>query len=150
MFKDKVEFRHKTHWREHPELGENIHLRCATCHMWLTFDKHISVDENTCLICHFKSVPVDEITSQCVKCHTEISATETHKEYLADGMVCFDCHENIKTTDAPVLRQMCYFCHADQEKLDKINDRELLHRKHIPENKADCISCHELIEHGKE
>ncbi len=150
MFKDKVEFHHKTHWQEHPELGKNISLRCATCHMWLTFDKHVAVDENTCFICHFKTVPVEMITEQCTKCHTGISETETHREYMAEGMHCADCHDTIKTTDAPVLKQMCYFCHADQDKLNKIDDRELLHQKHIPDNNADCISCHELIAHGKE
>ncbi|MDO8663113.1 MAG: NapC/NirT family cytochrome c [Candidatus Omnitrophota bacterium] len=151
MFKGKVKFQHATHWRDFDELGKGVHLRCATCHKWLTYDKHLAVDENTCLICHFKNVSVEQISKQCSTCHTEIKDRADHKEFLQDGTAsCADCHTTIKTTNAPVLKQMCYFCHADKEKLDKIKDRELLHRRHITEKKAECINCHELIQHGKE
>jgi nitrate/TMAO reductase-like tetraheme cytochrome c subunit len=150
MFKNKVEFRHSTHWREFADLGESVQLRCATCHMWLTFDKHIAVDENTCLICHFKNVPVKQLTTQCLTCHTDLKKDSEHQQYMQEGLVCTECHTTIKTTDAPVLKQMCYFCHADKEKIEKVKDRELLHKRHISKNKADCINCHELIKHGKE
>jgi len=150
MFKDKVSFTHKTHWRDFDELGKGVHLRCTTCHMWLTFDKHIDVDENTCLVCHFKNVSVEKITHQCLTCHTEISQNDEHKEYVEEGMHCADCHTTIKTTNAPVLEQMCYFCHADPEKLAKIGDRDLMHQSHVTKNNADCINCHEFIKHGKE
>lgn len=157
MFKGKVEFRHATHWRDFDELGKGVHLRCTTCHMWLTFDKHIAVDENTCLICHFKNVPVEKITEQCLACHTEVEHEGEHKDYIEQGLHCNECHTTIKTTNAPVFKQMCYFCHADPEKIDRVkNDaekaknRELLHTHHITQNNADCMNCHELIEHGKE
>lgn len=150
MFKDKVNFKHQTHWKDFDELGKGVHLRCATCHMWLTYDKHLAVDENTCLICHFKNVSVEEISKQCRSCHTEVEKITYHKDYLQDGAACTECHTTIKTTNAPVLKQMCYFCHSDKEKLDKIKDRELLHKRHITQNNADCINCHELIQHGKE
>lgn len=150
MFKDKVRFQHATHWRDFDELGKGVHLRCATCHMWLTYDKHVSVDEDTCLICHFKNVPVEQISKQCLNCHTEVENTADHKEYAQAGTACTECHTTIKTSNAPVLKQMCYFCHADPEKLDKIKDRELLHKRHITQNNADCINCHEMIKHGKE
>ncbi|MDP1854046.1 MAG: NapC/NirT family cytochrome c [Candidatus Omnitrophota bacterium] len=156
MFKDKVSFNHATHWRDFDEMGKGVHLRCTTCHSWLTYDKHISVDENTCFICHFKNVPVEKITEQCQSCHTEVERIAGHKEYLAEGMHCAECHATIKTTNAPVLQQMCYFCHADSEKIhkadeaNKVKNREFLHQRHITQNNADCINCHELIKHGKE
>jgi len=150
MFKDKVEFTHARHWEHFPDLGKDIELRCASCHTWLTYDKHMEVDENTCLICHFKNVPVAKITQQCLNCHTEVSQLDEHPQYIKDGVHCQECHLTIKTTNAPVLKQMCYFCHADKKKLEKAGDRELMHQAHIPENSADCMNCHELIKHGKE
>jgi len=150
MFKDKVKFSHQTHFVDHDELAPGVQLKCTSCHTWKTYDQHMAVDENNCLICHFKSVPVSKITSQCLSCHTEVRQTEGHKEYMQNGVHCADCHTNIKTTDAPVLKQMCYFCHADNKKINKANDRELMHKSHIPKNSADCMNCHELIEQGKE
>lgn len=150
MFKDKVRFRHQTHWKDFDELGKEVYLRCTTCHMWLTYDKHISVDQDTCFICHFKNVSVDEISKQCTSCHTETAKIPEHSEYAAQGMKCNECHTTIKTTNAPVIKQMCYFCHADKNKLDKAGDRELMHTRHIPQNNAKCINCHQMIKHGKD
>ncbi len=150
MFKGKVKFEHATHWKDFDEMGQGVHLRCATCHRWLTYDKHLAVDENACLICHFKNVSVEQIYTQCLSCHTEIKNKAEHNEFLQDGASCTDCHTTIKTTNAPILKQMCYFCHADKDKLDKAKDRELLHKRHITQNKANCTDCHELIQHGKE
>ncbi len=156
IIKGKVEYRHASHWRDFDELGKGVHLRCTTCHSWLTYDKHISVDENTCFICHFKNVPVEEISTQCRKCHTEAEKLTSHKDYLEGGTACTECHTTIKTTNAPILKQMCYFCHADSDKINKADEanksknREFLHQRHITQNNADCINCHELIQHGKE
>ncbi len=144
-FGNTIEFAHAVHL-ESP--GKDMRLRCTNCHSQSTYEEHIKVDTNTCFLCHFKNVGEDELSKQCLNCHKKIKAVGSHKEYIEEGMSCSQCHEEVKSGNAEVRRQVCYFCHEDRGTIDKIGDRALLHKAHIYENKVDCISCHDFIKHN--
>lgn len=146
LFKNKVEFDHSRHFAD---LRAGIKLRCTTCHAQLTTDTHIEVNKSACYICHFKNIPAESLIPECLKCHKDIPETGAHKEYLASGSICIDCHNDVKKGDGNVTKQACLFCHGEKEKIARIKEKEVLHRAHIYENKhkVECISCHNFIEH---
>lgn len=137
------------HGRHFVNLKGNIQLRCTSCHMQLTSDKHIAIEKSVCFTCHFKDLSAEQLAKQCLRCHTGIKEEKAHKkEYLASGAKCADCHSEPKKGNAQVNRQACYFCHAEKEKIEKIKDYALMHKAHIERNKVDCGSCHGIIEHN--
>ena len=140
-----MEFEHEKHFGK---LKAEIELKCTNCHNQITNDAHIAIDKNACYICHFKNIKQEDLVLQCLKCHGKIKETASHKEYLASGSSCLDCHSDAKKGEGGVREQTCYFCHSDKEKIEKIKDFKLLHEKHIQENKVDCISCHDIIGHN--
>lgn len=145
IFKGKVNFNHSSHFTD---SKAGIKLKCTSCHMQLTSDKHIAVEESTCFICHFKNLAPEKSENECLKCHAVIKDDSGHQQYLASGSKCLDCHDQAKKGDGATHKQNCYFCHSDKKIFEKIKDYSFMHKVHIQENKIDCISCHDIIEHN--
>lgn len=144
LFRGKVTFTHAQHFKN---LKSNIELRCTNCHTQLMNDQHMTVEDNQCFICHFKNTPPEKLVEECLKCHANIKDADSHKEYLAAGSPCIECHSDAKKGEGGIRKEMCYFCHQDKEQIKKIKEPQLMHKIHVKENKVDCISCHDIIEH---
>lgn len=144
LFRKRVAFTHDRHFKK---LKSNIELRCANCHTQLMNDQHMTVEDNQCFICHFKNVSPQKIAGECLKCHVKIKEDAAHKEHLASGAKCTECHNDMIKGEGKIRKEMCYFCHQDKDQINKIKDAHLMHKTHVKENKVDCINCHDIIEH---
>jgi len=144
LFRAKIPFTHAQHFKK---LKTDIELRCTNCHTQLMNDQHMTVEDNQCFICHFKNAAAQDLPQECLKCHSRIKNTDTHKEYSASGSECLDCHSDMVKGEGKIRKEMCYFCHQDKEQIKKIKDAHLMHKIHVKENKVDCINCHDIIEH---
>ncbi len=144
LFRKKVAFTHAQHFKM---LKTNIELRCTNCHTQLMNDQHMTVEDNQCFICHFKNSSPAKLAGECLKCHSKIKENATHKEALASGSKCTECHNEVVKGEGKVRKEMCYFCHQDRDQIKKVKDSHLMHNIHVKKNKVDCINCHDIIEH---
>ncbi|MCB9357898.1 MAG: NapC/NirT family cytochrome c [Calditrichaeota bacterium] len=150
-----VTFDHKPHL-ENVRRGRQ--LRCTSCHANIVQGEHISVNESTCFLCHFKPDSVGTMTelSRCTHCHnppTGTMAADTsfdHTEMLARGTDCSSCHASEIAGDGYVPRERCNSCHARQDHIERYDDHLFVHQMHVTDHKVECTACHIQIRHGKE
>ncbi len=154
-YKNNVFFDHSKHL-EKALRGEK--LRCTSCHNQIVqYDDdsqgHMSVNDKSCFICHFKDAGVGEAITGCNSCHgmpeKEVEHAGfmfNHKPYLELNVECKQCHTNIVKGDGAVPESRCHSCHVERSRTDL--GREQVHNIHITENGIDCYKCHTDIEHG--
>jgi len=161
QLKGKIKFRmgilfdHTTHL-EKPLRGEK--LRCTSCHNQIVqYDNdtrgHMTVNDKSCFICHFKDAGKGEAITGCNSCHgipkKEVSHggfVFNHKPYLKLKVKCKQCHIDIVKGNGSVPKSKCYSCHVERSRNDI--SREELHRIHVTINGVNCYKCHSDIEHG--
>ncbi len=149
-----VKFDHKPHI-EQPRRGRQ--LRCTSCHSNIVQGEHITVNESTCFMCHFKpdSVGIPTSLSTCTNCHnppTGVMAADTsfdHTEMLARKADCSSCHASEVAGDGYVPRERCNSCHAQQQHIERYSEHEFVHQMHVTDHKVECTACHIEIRHGK-
>lgn len=134
------------------------HLRCTSCHNQIVqyddeVQQHMTVNDKSCFVCHFKDAGAGEAITGCDACHgmpkTEVEHAGfvfNHEPYLKLGVECKQCHTNIVRGDGSVPAAKCYTCHV--ERSSKEHSREELHNIHVTTNGIDCYKCHTDIEHG--
>jgi nitrate/TMAO reductase-like tetraheme cytochrome c subunit len=150
-----VLFDHKPHLEQ---VRRDRQLRCTSCHAQIVQGEHISVNETTCFLCHFKpdaSGKWSELAT-CTNCHNPpkgVAASDTsfdHTEMLARNANCSSCHAAEVAGDGFVPKERCNSCHAKVDHIEKYEDREFVHQMHVTEHKVECTQCHVVIRHGKE
>lgn len=150
-----VMFDHKPHL-ENVRRGRQ--LRCTSCHANIVQGEHISVNESTCFLCHFKPDSLGQVTAlaTCTICHnppTGPAAADTsydHTEMLARKIDCSSCHVSEIAGDGFVPRERCNSCHAQVAHIERYDDHEFVHQMHVTDRKVECTACHIQIRHGKE
>jgi nitrate/TMAO reductase-like tetraheme cytochrome c subunit len=150
-----VLFDHKPHLEQE---RRDRHLRCTSCHAQIVQGEHISVNETTCFLCHFKPDAAGKWSelATCTNCHnppTGVAAADTsfdHSEMLARNANCSSCHAAEVAGDGFVPKERCNFCHAKVDHIEKYEDREFVHQMHVTDHKVECTQCHVVIRHGKE
>lgn len=173
-YTDKIRFKHRPHF-EKPIEGQEI--RCDSCHVKRSLDKHFETPKETCFLCHFKlGKPIDakaqpvklklnEGRNKCSLCHTvptkslqrqlEVGADPnkipiTHQTMEQSKVSCESCHFEIIKGTGDVRPEGCLSCHNQTaELLTKVNEKKLMHEKHVGPQRADCFDCHTTIEHKK-
>jgi Cytochrome c7 and related cytochrome c/Class III cytochrome C family len=156
QYRGNISFDHAVHL-EKPLRGEK--LRCTSCHNQIVqYDEavttgHMSVNDMSCFICHFKDAGQGEAITGCDACHgmpkktvEHAGFTFDHEPYLKLNVECKQCHTRIVKGDGAVPESKCYSCHV--ERLREEHSREELHSIHVTTNGIDCFRCHSEIEHG--
>ena len=154
-FKDNIFFKHSMHLDKVLRSGK---LHCTSCHNQRNQEHgeamtHMSVNDQTCFVCHFKDAGEGEAITGCYACHgnpkTEVEHagfTFNHTPYLELNVECKQCHVKIVKGNADVDRDKCFSCHVERERNDFSNAE--LHDIHVTNNGIDCQKCHDKIEHG--
>jgi nitrate/TMAO reductase-like tetraheme cytochrome c subunit len=150
-----VKFDHKPHIEQ---VRRGRQLRCTSCHSNIVQGEHISVNESTCFLCHFKpdTTGVYTALATCTNCHnppTGAMAADTsfdHTEMLARKASCSDCHASEVAGDGFVPRERCNSCHAQVAHIERYDEHEFVHQMHVTDHKVECTACHIQIRHGKE
>ncbi len=150
MFK-KVNFDHTPHL---VEMRRGKKLRCTSCHSQIVQGEHMTVTENSCIICHFKLDEQGNNKARCTICHdppTTVAGQEPpkfdHMEVIRRQIDCVKCHGTMVVGDGAVPRERCYSCHWDRERLNQYDSTALMHSKHITEHKIECNQCHLSMQH---
>lgn len=148
--KRNIHFDHTPHLTE---IRGGIKLSCTSCHSQIVIGTHISVTNDTCFLCHFKSKE-DKEQQNCLLCHTAPEKPIIKGEFVIDhnnfvkrGINCRSCHIDVIVGKGEVSKDKCFHCHNDIDKVEKFNNTELLHINHITIRKVECSRCHETIEH---
>lgn len=157
--KPLVRNHHKFDHRPHiTGMVRNKKLKCTTCHTQVEVGTHIGVSYQVCFVCHFKPTPTGELPKMaaCFTCHEppdkmiEFQDTrESHKDLVARGVSCNNCHSGIIEGTAPVSKLRCQGCHAARENLDKLNDPATIHKVHVTGKGVYCLRCHNEIVHER-
>ena len=150
-----IKFDHTPHLTQE---RKGMQLRCVSCHSQIVQGKHIVVTVDTCFLCHFKGVKHgrdDQTLGTCKGCHDApkkqvILATGVfeHKDYLARGVLCENCHADTVRGDGAVSRQVCWNCHNQTSQITRFDETAFLHTSHVTNHKVECSGCHEQIEHN--
>jgi nitrate/TMAO reductase-like tetraheme cytochrome c subunit len=145
----KVVFDHKVHLGD---LRRGKQLRCTSCHSQIVQGAHITVTEDTCFICHFKTSEHYPQIASCAHCHVreDLSTDKVrfnHTVVYEKGFSCDKCHSQIILGDGAVPRENCYRCHFEPERLEKYGDTDRMHATHISAHKIECDQCHLEIQH---
>lgn len=153
-YKKGINFDHAPHLNN---LRRGKTLRCTSCHSQIVQGSHISVTENTCFLCHFKSSADSRPINDCLNCHTPPVANKQadkpeliaydHTMVLSRKIDCRKCHGDMEVGDGTVPKLRCSNCHADQEKIKHYSDGDLMHKNHITDHKIECEQCHTEIQH---
>ncbi|GBD93089.1 class III cytochrome C family protein [bacterium BMS3Abin05] len=149
-YKENIKFDHTLHVNR---LARNIKLHCSSCHNFSTNQSHLSVNDQTCFLCHFQGVAKGQAFPGCPSCHgtpKKIIRHEgfvfDHRTYVKAGITCNECHVNVAEGDGHVKKQTCRKCHI--ERTAQFNDPAFIHQKHVTENQIECLVCHTPIRHG--
>ncbi|MCM2271985.1 MAG: hypothetical protein NDJ18_05460 [candidate division Zixibacteria bacterium] len=155
-YRKGIMFDHQAHLSK-PLRGED--LRCTSCHNQIVqFDEevtptHMTVNDRSCFVCHFKDAGQGEAVTGCDACHGMPKTivehggfTFDHEPYLKAGVDCKQCHTQIVKGDGAVPEGKCYACHVERSRKD--HSREELHQVHVTTNGIDCFQCHSDIKHG--
>ncbi|HDL53555.1 MAG TPA: hypothetical protein ENH32_06230 [Proteobacteria bacterium] len=152
FFREDILFDHRPHLGQ---LRRGKILRCATCHSQIVMGNHVTVDENTCFICHFKDRDKSKATARCRLCHgTTPERTRSmdknfdHTDYTARGVRCTMCHPAIIRGNGEVSEDRCVGCHKKRMKINLSQPEGLLHRKHVTDHNIRCEDCHDPIKHS--
>lgn len=155
-YRQGIMFDHQAHLSK-PLRGED--LRCTSCHNQIVqFDEevtptHMTVNDRSCFVCHFKDAGQGEAITGCDACHGMPKTTVQHggfafdhAPYLKAGVECKQCHTQIVKGDGSVPEGKCYACHVERSRNE--HSREELHQIHVTTNGIDCFQCHSDIKHG--
>lgn len=166
-----VPFTHKAHYdKEKWVKGHELH--CSTCHRRQSEQKHFDVSKESCFLCHFKNLELNEKRSKCSLCHEvpekplqkqfielkiEVKLEEkekpiTHKSLEEAKVPCASCHAELVHGSGDVKEKECLECHERGkalEALKKENKKEIMHKSHVATQAADCFECHTVIQHKK-
>ncbi len=158
LLNGKVSFREDILFDHRPHLGQLRRgkiLRCATCHSQIVMGNHVTVDENTCFICHFKDRDKSQSTARCRLCHgttqehtLSMNRNFDHTDYMARGVRCTRCHPDIIRGNGDVSEDRCIGCHKRRMKIDTLQPEMALHQKHVTDHNVKCEDCHDLIRHS--
>jgi nitrate/TMAO reductase-like tetraheme cytochrome c subunit len=160
VFKRGIIFDHVDHLTG---LTRGKKLKCTSCHSQIVVGNHISVTEETCFLCHFKNIDLnnpDSIPpelkkmSSCTNCHAPPKGdikidgqTFNHADFISKGVNCLKCHSEVVQGKGEVPQERCYNCHNKPEIFSKYNDDVFLHKTHVTEHKVECSLCHQEIKH---
>ncbi len=158
MIYKNVAFSHGKHLEE---LRRGMKLRCTTCHAQLVQGAHLTVHEINCFICHYyQAGPKGEeeciscAVGSCASCHVEPKGdikvkgwSFNHQKYIARGVVCERCHNNVVQGDAHVPEGKCVQCHNEPELLSTKYTSQFMHKNHVTDHKIECADCHTYIRH---
>lgn len=146
-----VIFDHQVHYGQ-PKRGITLH--CNSCHTQMFRDKHMSIEENVCFLCHFKGVPAGDLTAKCTICHTPPKKVVTwqgktfdHEDFLKQGIACTRCHFDITEGTGKVAPERCWQCHNVEEYIERTSDHDFMMGKHVTQRHIDCFACHEIVKH---
>ena len=130
-------------------------LRCATCHSQVAMGNHITVQVDTCFICHFRNKEDSPQTAECTLCHGTLEGSVAafgdrfdHSPYNERGVSCERCHEGIILGNGEVRHELCLGCHDRAVWQGGSEPVEVLHRRHVTDHVIKCRSCHEPIRHA--
>ncbi len=150
-FKGTIGFKHSEHMGE---LKRGHKLSCASCHSYIVQGEHMTVDDRTCNLCHFKGAEKGQSITGCDTCHGVPEKTVEHEgfsfnhvTYIKEGVTCDQCHVEVVRGDGSVSEERCYDCHA--ERYEEGMTSQKLHERHVNEKGVKCFSCHEEIKHGR-
>ena len=154
-FRKNIVFQHNVHFGT--ELrGEE--LRCTSCHNQIVqYDddvvQHMTVNDKSCFLCHFKDAGMGEAITGCNSCHgmpkkevEHAGFVFNHEPYLKLKVECKQCHTNVVKGDGSVPQSKCYTCHVERSR--EQYSREELHKIHVTTEGIDCYKCHSDIQHG--
>lgn len=151
-FAQNIRFDHTPHLQQ---LRRGKILRCTTCHARVAMGQHVTVVEDPCFICHFKSDGKEPATSDCLLCHNtgENSNDEQenrfdHRPLRVKGVPCTSCHQTVTRGNGKLKPESCRTCHEGPMVNVLDEPVELLHRVHVTDHKVGCTICHEPIEHS--
>ncbi|OGP66049.1 MAG: hypothetical protein A3K22_05025 [Deltaproteobacteria bacterium RBG_16_42_7] len=159
--KAAVPFTHKAHF-EKEKWVEGHELHCSTCHRQETEQKHFEVSKESCYLCHFKNLALNEKRATCSLCHEiptkslQKKAPEpgakliTHQTIEKDKVPCESCHIELVKGKGIIKDEKCLTCHGNTKELWKdAKDKKVMHMKHVAAQNASCFNCHEPMEHKK-
>lgn len=150
-----ISFKHNIHLEKELRGGK---LRCTSCHNQIVQyedenEGHMSVNNKSCFVCHFKDAGAGEAITGCNSCHgipeKEVEHAGfifNHKPYLELEVECKQCHVTVVKGDGAVPESKCHLCHVERFR-NEYSHAEL-HKFHVTDNGIDCYKCHSNIEHG--
>ncbi len=154
-YKENIFFKHSTHFDKVLRSGK---LHCTSCHNQMAQNEeetlsHMTVNDQTCFVCHFKDAGQGEAITGCYSCHgnpkNEVEHGGfmfNHEPYLELEVECKQCHTKIVEGNASVPKGKCYSCHVERLQNEFSNGE--LHDIHVTNTGIDCHKCHDPIEHG--
>ncbi|MDO9028324.1 MAG: cytochrome c3 family protein, partial [Candidatus Roizmanbacteria bacterium] len=154
-----IPFIHNTHF-DKEKLIEGQEMHCGTCHRHETEKKHLEVSKESCYLCHFKNIALNEKRSKCSLCH-EIPTKPfregepepgkiliTHQVLEERKVSCADCHLHIVKGKGEIKPEKCLDCHENEKVIMKeMENKKLMHNEHVAKQTASCFNCHEPIQH---
>lgn len=159
-FKRGIIFDHVNHLGT---LRRGKKLRCTSCHSQIVIGSHIAVTEETCFICHFKDVDLNNLDkldpqlrkmSSCNNCHEspkgdiEVDGIQfNHADFVSKGVNCLKCHNEVIQGIGEVPKKRCSNCHGEPEHIEKYDDDVFIHKNHVTDHKVECLQCHVEIKH---
>ncbi|OGF67392.1 MAG: hypothetical protein A2Y62_00970, partial [Candidatus Fischerbacteria bacterium RBG_13_37_8] len=150
-FYEVSKFNHKKHLQN---ILRGMQLNCVSCHQQIVQGTHITVEPETCVLCHFYRLPQTAPITGCPSCHTspknQISVGGiifNHEPYARLQVPCAQCHTRIIQGNGGVNKDKCSFCHI--ERSEEYEDVTKIHDVHVTRLNNDCFACHDTMKHGK-
>jgi len=149
-----IPFSHKLH-------AGTLSIDCRYCHIGPTRARHSTVPAlNVCMNCH-RVVRLDSPYVQKLVEHFESKQPVEwvrihelpdyvhfpHKQHLAKGLVCEDCHGDVKKMEvmeqkSPLTMGWCMRCHRGQTAPEKVRKQILGDGKEGLIASVNCTTCH--------
>jgi nitrate/TMAO reductase-like tetraheme cytochrome c subunit len=152
LMASRISFSHSDHLER---TLRGVEVRCTVCHTMTRADQHFSINEQACLLCHFKGRQ-DAATAvgQCLLCHASIRAQPTKGGFSHAGVLagqktvdCTTCHKGVTVGDGGI-KEECSACHL-QDRQDLLKgEPSKIHRIHVTGEGVGCDRCHERVQHG--
>jgi hypothetical protein len=150
-----VKFTHQNHITK---VVDGIRISCGTCHSHFKGNEHYSVNNDTCLTCHFLKDSETKnrlVQTSCKDCHEVPDkvierglVAINHAEFVSYGANCEDsCHKKEIQNTSEVADKVCLNCHdfSKEQQADSVE----LHEAHTNHEKVECFACHSKISHGQ-
>ncbi len=157
-----VPFNHEKHF-DKEKWVEGHELHCTSCHSRQTEQNHFEVSKESCFLCHFKNLALNEKRFKCSLCHEvptkplqkqkkeEAKPDEkpvTHKSLEEAKVPCESCHLHLFQGKGAIQQGQCLNCHDSGEQITKeLLNKKLMHEKHVAAQNAHCFNCHEPMQH---
>lgn len=151
-FKGKAAFDHRPHFKK----GLQSNLSCTSCHSPLKGEKHISVNESHCYLCHLRhadwEAPKEKKTDkECGVCHKKLPEIVSlgqknieHKKFSEQKISCLECHSHVVKGRGTVGESTCFKCHDVPGR--RGISKEKMHEIHVVAH-IECYLCHDDILH---